>query len=157
MTMTTERRGRPPGGSRPSLRRYWLVVPVLLAGCGRAAVGGETSKASESAQRSFSFAVYGDSRSMMVLPAGADREAEARQVMVDMFALAVPEKAAREMVRKHVKLTYDPDTRELAQMVMPFMTASEVATLTFDKGWVTQASVEDVKLLPGVHRTMYRS
>jgi hypothetical protein len=31
-----------------------------------------------------------------------------------------------------------------------------VTTLTFDKGWVTSASVEDVKLLPGVHRTMFR-
>ena len=29
-------------------------------------------------------------------------------------------------------------------------------TLTVDKGWVTEASVEDVKLLPGVHRTMFR-
>ena len=35
---------------------------------------------------------------------------------------------------------------------MPFMTASEVMTLTLDKGWVTDASVEDVKLLPGVRR-----
>jgi hypothetical protein len=25
-----------------------------------------------------------------------------------------------------------------------------------DKGWVTEASVEDVKLLPGVQRTMFR-
>ena len=39
---------------------------------------------------------------------------------------------------------------------MPFMTKSEVMTLTVDKGWVTEASVEDVKLLPGVHRTMFR-
>jgi hypothetical protein len=39
---------------------------------------------------------------------------------------------------------------------MPFDTASEVTTLKFDKGWVTEASVEDVKLLPGVHRTMFR-
>jgi hypothetical protein len=29
-------------------------------------------------------------------------------------------------------------------------------TLTVDPGWVTEASVEDVKLLPGVHRTMFR-
>jgi len=28
--------------------------------------------------------------------------------------------------------------------------------LTVDKGWVTEASVEDVKLLPGVRRTMFR-
>jgi len=31
-----------------------------------------------------------------------------------------------------------------------------VSTLTLDKGWVTEASVEDVKLLPGVRRTMFR-
>ena len=39
---------------------------------------------------------------------------------------------------------------------MPFEFKSEVSTLTLDKGWVTEASVEDVKLLPGVHRTMFR-
>jgi hypothetical protein len=37
---------------------------------------------------------------------------------------------------------------------MPFASKTEVMTLTVDKGWVTEASVEDVKLLPGVHRTM---
>ena len=36
------------------------------------------------------------------------------------------------------------------------VTKSEVMTLTVDKGWVTEASVEDVKLPPGVHRTMFR-
>ena len=60
------------------------------------------------------------------------------------------------MVQKDVKLTFDPNTKELIQVVMPFMSKSEVTTLTMDKGWVTQASVEDVKLLPGVHRTMFR-
>jgi hypothetical protein len=44
----------------------------------------------------------------------------------------------------------------MVEMVMPFMTASEVTTLKFDKGWVTEASVEDVKLLPGVSRQMFR-
>ena len=39
---------------------------------------------------------------------------------------------------------------------MPFMTKSEVMTLTVDQGWVTEASVEDVKLLPGVRRTIFR-
>ncbi len=130
---------------------------VLAAGCGRAAVGGETPRAPDRAAPGFSFAVYGDSRTMMVLPDKADQEAEARKLMVDVFTISLPEKAAGEMVKKHVKLTYDPATKELAGMVMPYMTASEVTTLTFDKGWVTQASVEDIKLLPGVHRTMYRS
>ena len=53
-------------------------------------------------------------------------------------------------------MIFDPATKELIQIVMPFMTKSEVMTLTVDKGWVTEASVEDVKLLPGVHRTMFR-
>src|SRR5271157_1627751 len=104
----------------------------------------------------FSFAVYGDSRSMMYLPYKSDQEADARRLMVDMFELVLPEKVSEEVVQKAVKLTYDPVSHELVQIVMPFDTRSEVTTLTLDKGWVTEASVEDVKLLPGVRRTMFR-
>jgi hypothetical protein len=108
------------------------------------------------ADSGFSFVVYGDSRSMMYLPYKAEQEAEARKLMVEMFDLVLPEKVSEEVVQKYVKLIYDPTTKELVQMVMPFDTRSEVTTLTLDKGWVTEASVEDVKLLPGVHRTMFR-
>jgi len=104
----------------------------------------------------FSFDVYGDSRSMMYLPYKADQEAEARQLMVDMFELVLPVHVAEAVVKKDVKMTYDPNTKELVQMVMPFDTASEITTLTVDKGWVTEASVEDVKLMPGVRHTMFR-
>ncbi len=104
----------------------------------------------------FSFAVYGDSRSMMYLPYKSDQSEEAIKLMVDMFELVLPEKVAEEIVRRDVKLTYDPSTNELVQIVMPFESKSEVSTLTVDKGWVTEASVEDVKLLPGVRRTMFR-
>ena len=104
----------------------------------------------------FSFAVYGDSRSMMYLPGRSDQKEEATKLIVEMFDLVLPEKIAEEVVRKDVKLIYDPATKELVQIVMPFMTRSEVMTLTVDKGWVTEASVEDVKLLPGVRRTMFR-
>ena len=106
--------------------------------------------------RAFSFAVYGDSRSMMYLPYKLDQRDEAIKLLVDMFTLVFPEKVAEEVVRKDVKLTYDPATGELIQIVMPFESKSEVATLTVDKGWITEASVEDVKLLPGVRRTMFR-
>src|SRR6516225_11942466 len=105
---------------------------------------------------SFSFAVYGDSRSMMYLPYKSDQGDEAVKLMVDMFELVLPEKVSEEVVRRDVRLTYDPSTNELVQIVMPFDTKSEVTTLTLDKGWVTEASVEDVKLLPGVRRTMFR-
>lgn len=104
----------------------------------------------------FTFAVYGDSRSMMYLPYREDQEPEARKLMVSMFSLVLPEKVSEAMVAKDVKMTYDPSTKELIQMVMPFTSSSEITTLKFDKGWVTEASVENIKLLPGVSRTMYR-
>jgi len=73
-----------------------------------------------------------------------------------MFELVMPEKIAEEVVQKNVKLIYDPATKELVQVVIPFMSRSEVMTLTVDQGWITEASVEDLKLLPGVRRTMFR-
>jgi len=112
--------------------------------------------ADRTASSGFSFDVYGDSRSMMYLPYKADQEADARKLMVDMFNLVLPEIISEYEVYMHVKLTYDPSTHELIQIVMPFESRSEVNTITLDKGWVTSASVEDVKLLPGVHRTMFR-
>jgi hypothetical protein len=110
----------------------------------------------QTADSGFSFAVFGDSRTMMYLPPKQDQRDEAIKLMVEMFNLVMPEKYAEEVVRKDVKLTYDPATGELVQIVMPFMSRSEVMTLTVDQGWVTEASVEDVKLLPGVRRTMFR-
>ncbi len=133
----------------------FVLVAVLVLVTGLAAAA-EKSKAAKKPAPGFSFAVYGDSRTMMYLPYKSDQEAEARQLMVDMFELVLPEKVAEEVVRKDVKLIYDPATGELVEMVMPFMTHSEVTYLTLDKGWVTEASVEDVKLLPGVRRTMFR-
>jgi hypothetical protein len=68
----------------------------------------------------------------------------------------MPEKVAEEVVKRDVRMIFDPATKELIQIDMPFMTKTEVMTLSVDKGWVTEASVEDVKLLPGVRRVMFR-
>jgi hypothetical protein len=114
------------------------------------------ASAQQAGHSAFSFAVYGDSRSMMYLPHKSDQREEAIKLMVDMFELVFPEKVAEEVVSKYVKLIYDPATGELVEIVMPFESKSEVTRLTVDKGWVTEASVEDVKLLPGVRRTMFR-
>ena len=103
----------------------------------------------------FSFAACGDTRPMMFLPENAG-EPDLVKLFVEMFGLVMPERVAEEVVKKYVKMIFDPDTKELIQVVMPFMTKTEVMTLTVDKGWVTEASVEDIKLLPGVHRTMFR-
>src|SRR2546430_12221998 len=135
------------------IRSAAIAVLCVLLLPGANAHAQTATPAMESA---FSFAVYGDSRLMMYLAYKADQETEARDLMVDMFELVLPEKVAAEVVKKDVKLIYDPATHELVEMVMPFMTHSEVSYLTIDKGWVTEASVEDVKLLPGVRRTMFR-
>lgn len=108
------------------------------------------------AEGKFSFAVHGDSRTMMYLPYKEEQQQQAIRLMVEMFNLVMPEKVAEEVVRKNVKLTYDKATGELAQIDMPFLTSSQHMKLTVDKGWVTEASVEDTKLLPGVHRTIFR-
>jgi hypothetical protein len=135
------------------IRNAAIAVLCVLLLPGANAHAQTATPAKESA---FSFAVYGDSRSMMYLPYKSDQEAEARDLVVDMFELVLPEKVAAAVVKKDVKFIYDPATHELVEMVMPFMTHSEVNYLTVDKGWVTEASVEDVKLLPGVRRTMFR-
>ncbi len=106
-------------------------------------------------QAGFSFAAYGDSRTMMYLPP-KDGRPDLTKLFVEMFGLVLPEKVAEEVVKKDVKLIFDPATKELIRVIMPFMSKTEVMTLTVDKGWVTEASVEDVKLLPGVHRTIFR-
>jgi hypothetical protein len=129
------------------------AISILCAGFATAKTAESTPPPVDSG---FSFAVFGDSRSMMYLPDKADQQEEATKLIVDMFNLVLPEKVAEEVVKKDVKLTYDPDSGELVQIVMPFMSQSQVMTLTVDKGWVTEASVEDVKLLPGVRRTMFR-
>jgi hypothetical protein len=49
--------------------------------------------------------VYGDSRSMMYLPYKSDQEADARQLMVDMFDLVLPEKVSEEVIKKAKKGT----------------------------------------------------
>ena len=130
-----------------------LITALLFTSCLTLA---SAQKATAPSGTGFSFVVYGDSRSIMWLPYKQDQQAEVRQLMVDMVALVLPVKVSAAMVEKVVKLTYDSSSKELVQMVMPFTSASEIATLKFDKGWVTEASVEDTKLLPGVNRTIYR-
>ena len=133
-----------------------IALPSLLAGCSKTTSMESTAAGLSTPESGFKFAVYGDSRTMMYLPPRAEQKADAVNYMVDMFELVLPEKVAKETVEKAVKLTYDPASGELVQIVMPFMIKSEVTTLTVDDGWVTEASVEDVKLLPGVRRTMFR-
>src|SRR5215510_12558002 len=133
-------------------RRILLATLATLAIQSQAVTAQESKPTAESA---FSFAAYGDSRPMMYLPL-KEGQPDVSKLFVEMFGLVMPEKYAEEVVKRDVKLIFDPGTKELIKVIMPFESKTEVMTLTVDKGWVTEASVEDVKLLPGVHRTMFR-
>jgi hypothetical protein len=88
----------------------------------------------------FSFAACGDTRPMMYLPQNADKP-DLTKLFVEMFGLVMPERIAEAVVKRDVKMIFDPVTKELIQIIMPFMTKTEVMTLTVDNGWVTEASV----------------
>src|SRR5262245_62536544 len=141
-----------------ALSRMVVVVAMTLVLVG-SANGALTSRPAEASQQqpspSFSFAVYGDSRPMMYLPY-KQGQPEINKLFLDMFGLVLPEKVAEAVVKKDVKMIFDPVTKELIQIDMPLYTASEHTRLTLKNGWVTEASVEDVKLAPGVLRTIFR-
>jgi predicted phosphohydrolase len=102
----------------------------------------------------FSFACCGDTRPMMYLPY-REGNPDLVRMFVEIFGLVLPERVAEEVVKRDVRLTFDPVSKALIQIVMPFMSRSEVMTLSVDQGWITRATVEDVKLLPGVHREIF--
>ena len=125
-----------------------LIAAVLLTELATAQIA-KTPEAS-----GFSFDVYGDSRSMLFLPYRQDQEAEARKYLADIYELALSEGAAADVANKDAKFIYDPSTHELLQIDAPLH--DKRVTLTFDKGWVTEASVEDTQRLPGVRRNFFR-
>ena len=105
----------------------------------------------------FKFVAYGDSRSMMYLPYTEDDLDKIQASLTSLFALVLGQRVALQIIQKDVKITFDDTTGMIATIEMPFITKSEVARLTFDNGWVTEASVEDIKLAPGVETVMYRN
>jgi len=115
---------------------------------------GPTAAIAAETERAFSFVALGDSRPMMYLPY-KQGQPELNTLLVDLFGLTLPEKVAEAVVQRDVKLIYDPVTKDLIQIDMPLYTASEHIRLTLSRGWITEASVEDVKLLPGVQTTIF--
>jgi len=112
--------------------------------------------AAQTTEAAFSFAAYGDARTMIYVPYKQEQDAEARHLLAGMFNLVMPEKAAEDLVAKSIQMRYDPNTHDLTAIIEPYMSSSEVAHLRVDNGWVTEAAVEDTKLNPGVWIPFYR-
>ena len=68
------------------LHSVWLALITVFA---LQPLTARARQKSGPAEKGFSFAVYGDSRSMMYLPYKQDEEPQARQLMVDMFELVL--------------------------------------------------------------------
>ena len=71
------------------------------------------------ASPAFSFAVVGDTRPMMYLPL-KEGQTDLNKFFVEMFGLVMPEKIAEAVVKRDVKLIFDPVTKELIKVTMPF-------------------------------------
>ena len=112
--------------------------------------------AAQTTEAAFSFAAYGDARTMIYVPYKQEQDAEARHLLAGMFNLVMPQKAAEDLVAKSIQMRYDPVTHDLTAIIEPYMSSSEVAHLRVDNGWVTEAAVEDTKLNPGVWIPFYR-
>lgn len=97
---------------------------AVLALQPRAATAQQTKPAADSA---FSFAAYGDSRPMMYLPS-KDGKPEFVKLFVEMFGPVMPVKVAEEVVKRDVKMIFDPVTKELIKVIMPFESKTEVMT-----------------------------
>src|SRR5215472_2949303 len=117
---SAQRRG---GLNRRGLLSGLATLPILSP-----LLGGKNA-AAQQASSGLSFAVCGDSRPMMYLPV-KDGRPDLVGLFVEMFGLVMPEKVAEEVVKRDVKMIFDPATKELRQVVMPFISRSEVMTLS---------------------------
>src|SRR5512132_460193 len=80
-----------------------IALFALVAGPAAAAEKITPAKKSASG---FSFAVYGDSRSMMYLPYMDTKQEEETKEIVDISKCVSPENIATKIIKKNVKLTY---------------------------------------------------
>ena len=56
---------------------------------------------------------------MMYLPL-KDGQPDLSKFFVEMFGLVMPEKVAEAVVTRDVKMIFDPATKELIKVIMPF-------------------------------------
>src|SRR5262245_883006 len=135
------------------------LMPSRVAFAGAAAAillaGAVSTRSAGESPGGFSFAALGDSRPMMYL-SYKQGQGELTKLFVEMFGLVLPQRVAEAVVKRDVKMVFDPVSKDLIQIDMPLYTGSEHTRLTLRNGWITEASVEDVKLLPGVRKTIFR-
>lgn len=104
----------------------------------------------------FSFVVFGDSRTVGKLPPSKDQIEGIQKGLINLYDILVGEKVDLKYIKEKVELTFDPITNALTNARLPLAYKPEIAYLTIDDGWITEASVENPRLLPGIRKTIYR-
>ena len=93
-----------PSRNHLNMKQLKPVAYAIVAALAMLVGNLQAQQASHPTDSGFTFAVYGDSRSMMYLPYKSDQEADARQLMVAMFSLVLPEKVAAEIIKQGCQL-----------------------------------------------------
>src|SRR5262245_27914266 len=99
--------------NRPSSgvdRRALLTVLTALPALSAPLLASSVRAQNASPQGGFSFVAVGDTRPMMYLPETSG-EPDLVKLFVEMFGLVMPERVAEEVVKKYVRMTFDPDTK----------------------------------------------
>jgi hypothetical protein len=110
-------------------KKLWFAMMAFVAALALQPQTATAQQVSRPSDSGFSFAVYGDSRPMMYLPY-KEGQPDLNKLFVEMFGLVLPEKVAEEVVKRDVKTIFDPVTKELIKVIMPFESKTEVMTLT---------------------------
>jgi hypothetical protein len=113
------------------INRRALVSGIAAASALNAVLPTAAQAQTIAAAGGFSFAACGDSRPMMYLP-HKDGSPDLVRLFVEMFGLVMPERVAEEVVKRDIKMIFDPVTNDLIEVIMPFMSKSEIMTLSVD-------------------------
>src|SRR5262245_25446969 len=108
MRSSPEAKGSEGVIDRRTLLSGVAAAPLLGAALLPAAALAQTSAAGGG----FSFAAVGDTRPMMYLPS-KDGQPDMVKLFVEMFGLVMPEKMAEAVVKRDVKMIFDPHTKQL--------------------------------------------
>ena len=90
-------------------RRTLLSALAALPALSAPLLASSARAQSAATQGGFSFAAVGDTRPMMYLPPSAG-EPDLVKFFTEMFGLVMPDQVAEEVVKKYVRMTFDPDT-----------------------------------------------
>lgn len=103
-------------------------------------------------EEGFSFVAFGDSRTLAKMPNKKEQMEDIYKSVLSMYEFVYEAKLPLDFVKQNALFSFDPVTQELLQIDMPFAIKQEILYLKLNKGWITEASVENLNILPRVRQ-----